>query len=66
MFFSTRNDQRPYHLGKYPLETLPHDDRVIAVEAARPPSLHLDITAPQRALWPALYEDIWIYLSKTP
>lgn len=37
MFFSTRNDQRPYHLGKYPLETLPHDDRVIAVEAARPP-----------------------------
>ncbi|MBT4688319.1 MAG: Fe-S protein [Rhodospirillaceae bacterium] len=42
MFFTTRNDQRPYHLGKYPLETLPRDDAVIDIEAAWPP-----VTAPK-------------------
>ena len=37
MFFTTKNQQRPYHLGSYPLENLPRDDSVIAVEAALPP-----------------------------
>jgi len=37
MFFTTKGARRPYHLGSYPLESLPCDDRVIALEAARPP-----------------------------
>jgi ferredoxin len=37
MFFSTKGDRRAYHLGAYPLETLPRDDGIIALEAARPP-----------------------------
>ena len=37
MFFTTKNDQRPYHLGAFPLESLPRDDNIIAQEAARPP-----------------------------
>ncbi len=37
MFFKTAADSRPYHLGSYPLEVLPTDDGVFAVEAARPP-----------------------------
>ena len=36
MFFTTKNNQRPYHLGGFPLETLPRDEGLIAVEAARP------------------------------
>ena len=36
MFFTTKNDQRPYHLGGFPLETLPRDESLIEVEAARP------------------------------
>ncbi len=39
MFFTTRNNQRPYHLGGFPLETLPRDDSIVAEEAARPPVL---------------------------
>ncbi len=38
MFFSTKGDRRPYHLGAYPLEALPRDDGMIAVEAARRPA----------------------------
>ena len=37
MFFRTRAEQRPYHLGSYPLEMLERDDSVLAIEAARPP-----------------------------
>jgi ferredoxin len=39
VFFTTRNDRRPYHLGGFPLEILPRDDDVIAEEGARPPIL---------------------------
>jgi len=37
MLFKTKAHDRPYHLGPYPLESLPRDDAVIAAEAARPP-----------------------------
>ncbi len=37
MFFRTAADDRPYHLGPFPLETLPRDDAVAAAEAAREP-----------------------------
>jgi ferredoxin len=37
VFFTTKGDRRPYHLGHYPFETLPRDDSVMALEAARPP-----------------------------
>lgn len=37
MLFRTAAADRPYHLGTYPLEALPRDDSVVAVEAARPP-----------------------------
>ncbi|MDJ0951374.1 MAG: reductive dehalogenase domain-containing protein, partial [Alphaproteobacteria bacterium] len=36
MLFTTAADRRPYHLGSFPLEALPRDDAVTAVEAARP------------------------------
>jgi ferredoxin len=35
MFFRTIADSRPYHLGPFPLETLPRDDAIAAAEAAR-------------------------------
>ena len=37
MLFRTAANERPYHLGPFPLETLPRDDSVFEVEAARPP-----------------------------
>ena len=37
MFFTTRSAKRPYHLGSFPMESLPRDDAVFAEEAARPP-----------------------------
>ncbi len=37
MLFTTKGDQRPYHLGSYPFETLPRDDSIVDIEAARPP-----------------------------
>ena len=36
MFFRTAADNRPYHWGSFPLETLARDDRLVATEAARP------------------------------
>ncbi|MEJ2120717.1 MAG: reductive dehalogenase domain-containing protein [Alphaproteobacteria bacterium] len=36
MLLTARAEQRPYHLGRYPLEVLPRDEAVIAAEAARP------------------------------
>ena len=36
MFFRTAADSRPYHYGPFPMESLPHDDRVVAQEGARP------------------------------
>jgi ferredoxin len=36
MLFRTAADDRPYHLGPFPLETLPRDDSVLDAEAARP------------------------------
>ena len=38
MFFTTRSAERPYHLGSFPMESLPRDDAVFAEEAARPPA----------------------------
>ena len=37
MLFHPRSKDRPFHLGPFPLETLPRDENVIAVEARRPP-----------------------------
>ncbi len=37
MFLYPRSKNRPFHLGPFPLETLPRDASVLAVEAARPP-----------------------------
>ena len=63
MFFTTKNDRRPYHLGAFPLETLPRDDTIIAEEAARPPvpSRHYE-TPPQGPLAKSLraYLDIFV------
>lgn len=36
MFLYSRSRNRPFHLGPFPLETLPRDDRIAAEEAARP------------------------------
>ena len=36
MLFHHASKNRPFHLGTYPLEVLPRDDSLIAVEAARP------------------------------
>ena len=35
MLFRTKSDDRPYHLGPFPLEALPRDDAAGAQEAAR-------------------------------
>ena len=37
MIFHARSRNRPFHYGLFPLETLPRDDDVIAVECAAPP-----------------------------
>ena len=36
MFLHPRSKNRPYHLGPFPLETLPRDESLIAQEAERP------------------------------
>ena len=36
MFFRLPSRHRPYHLGSYPLETLPHDHAITAREQERP------------------------------
>ncbi len=38
MLFRTAAEHRPYHLGPFPLETLPRDDSLIQSESARLPS----------------------------
>ena len=35
MLLRATSEKRPYHLGPFPLEALPRDDRIIEVEAAR-------------------------------
>jgi reductive dehalogenase len=35
MLLRTTSEKRPYHLGAFPLEALPRDDRLIAVETTR-------------------------------
>ena len=35
MLLYPRSKNRPFHLGRFPLETLPRDESVIAVEAGR-------------------------------
>ena len=37
MFMTSKNKERPFHWGPYALERLPHDTRIIDIEAARPP-----------------------------
>jgi hypothetical protein len=47
MLIHPRGKDRPYHLGPFPLETLPTDDGVLAAEAARPAlALQADCAAP--------------------
>ena len=36
MIFFSRSRNRPFHLGSFPLETLPNDDSVAAIEAEAP------------------------------
>ena len=43
MFIHPRSKNRPFHLGQFPLETLPRDDSIVEAEAARP---RLAITVP--------------------
>ncbi len=47
MFLRTAADKRPYHLGTFPLETLPRDALMAAVEANRAP-----IAAPAPGITP--------------
>ncbi len=35
MLLRTTSEKRPYHLGPFPLEVLPKDDRITAIETAR-------------------------------
>ena len=37
MIVYPNSKNRPFHLGLYPLETLPRDESVVASESARPP-----------------------------
>ena len=50
MFIKTANDRRPYHLGRFPAETLPRDDAIQATEAARPASPAAAEPAPPEGL----------------
>ncbi|MCL4800123.1 MAG: Fe-S protein [Burkholderiales bacterium] len=38
MFLRTRSDDRPYHLGPFPLESRPRDPTIVGIEAARAPA----------------------------
>ena len=46
MFFTTAAAKRPYHFGPFPLESLPRDDNLIALEAARPAMAAPDFANP--------------------
>ncbi|HSM19205.1 MAG TPA: Fe-S protein, partial [Hyphomicrobiales bacterium] len=62
MFLKTAADKRPYHLGPYPLETLPRDASVAEEEAARPRlAKPADAPAPEGPLGAALrtYREIY-------
>ena len=37
MFVFSRSKNRPFHLGPFPLESLPRDDAVVEAESSRPP-----------------------------
>jgi reductive dehalogenase len=50
MFIHSRSKDRPYHLGRFPLETLKTDEAVTAVEAARPPIAAPAARAPEGPL----------------
>ena len=67
MFFSTQAKDRPYHLGLFPLETLPHDDRVAQTEAARPRIARpVDTSAPDSPVGRAArkYRDLFAALAE--
>ena len=42
MLVYPKSRNRPFHLGPFPLETLPRDDSIIAAESDRPPSKLVD------------------------
>ena len=46
MFLTSKNKNRPFHWGPYALERLPHDTRIIDIEAARPPIARPDRPQP--------------------
>jgi len=66
MFVHARSKDRPYHLGPFPLETLPRDDSPITREASRPRVAPPPPAAPTGPLGQALrhYRDIYAGLAE--
>ena len=54
MLFTPRSKHRPVHLGPFPLEALKRDERVLAIEAARPPRAAEAAATPHGTLAEAL------------
>jgi reductive dehalogenase len=50
MFIHPRSKDRPFHLGPFPLETLPRDRSVLEAEAARPRAKSPDVAPPDSPL----------------
>jgi ferredoxin len=63
-----RNDSRPYHLGPFPLETLPRDDAPLELEAARPPRAAAADAPAQGVLGEALrgYRELFAAFAEQP
>ena len=62
MFIKTANDRRPYHLGRFPAETLPRDDAILAAEAARPALPEVEtVVRPEGLLATAAHHYLEVY-----
>lgn len=68
MFFHPRSKDRPFQLGAYPLEVLPHDEGVMATESKRPPVLPFTTAVPKNDLAAAAvkYREIFSALIEGP
>lgn len=61
MFIHPRNKDRPFHLGPFPMETLPRDPRAIEAEARRPARANPGVAAPPNLLARAADRYLEIY-----
>jgi ferredoxin len=63
-----RSNNRPYHLGPFPLEVLPRDDASGQAEAERPPLTPDEDPAPQGELGESLrhYRDLFAHFAEQP